>query len=100
VSVGDWRRGAGPWQDSDSGHRVVACRCGEQWRYMALGPDRAAGWDYREWRDGAIPHWSGEEPKLHYATGELLPRRREWLGTYDTAEEARARCEKDATTND
>jgi len=91
-----WHRGYGPWQDADSGHRVVACRCGEQWRYTALGPDRAEGCDHREWRDGAIPHWSGEEPRLHYGEGELLPQRREWLGTYDTPDEARMRCEKDA----
>jgi len=57
-----WHRGAGPWQDADSGHRVVACRCGEQWRYTALGPDRAAGWDYREWRED-MEYW-GDEDKV------------------------------------
>jgi len=91
-----WTRGAS-WQDSDTGHRVTAIRVGDAWRFIALGPDRAEGWDYRAWRDGEATHWSGEEPKAHYEAGERIPQPREWLGTFDTAEEARRRCEDDAT---
>ena len=89
-----WARGAdnAPWWDAPTGHRVLALRAGSGWCYFALGPDRSAGWDYRAWRNGTGRHWSGQEPKVHYARGEQILQPREFLGRADTAEAARALC--------
>lgn len=94
-----WTRSAsGPWEEADSGHRVLACRVGSQWRYTALSPDRRSdGWSYRAWANGSAPHWSGEEPKIHYAKGDRIPQPRDILGVSDTPDEARALCAADAS---
>jgi hypothetical protein len=94
-----WTRGPNnaPWWDAQTGHRVLACRVRDHWVYLALGPDRAAGWSYRDWSRGEIPHWSGQEPKARYKVGERIPQPRVLLGRADSAEAARALCAKDAT---
>lgn len=94
----NWTRGAdnAPWWDAETGHRVLACRVASGWRYLALGPDRTVGWDYRAWRDGQIPHWSGEEPRGHYDDEHPVPMPRALLGSTDNPEAARALCAADA----
>lgn len=92
----NWTRNPGGWQDADSGHRVLAIRRGDAWVFWALGPDRMAGWDYRAWSNGRIPHWSGREPPEHYARGMHILERREFIGESPDAETARRMCEDHA----
>jgi len=82
--------------DSDTGHRVVGVPVNGDTRYVAWGPDRTAGWNYRDWRDGRIPHYSGADPKPRYVLGERLPTPRVLLGVYPNFRDAAARCERDA----
>lgn len=90
---GPWAQGGRHFQEHASGARVVACKGANGYCFLAYGPDRAAGWDYRAWRSGQIPHWSGEEPKARYRRGEAIPQPRAFLGAFDTAAAARACCE-------
>lgn len=69
--------------DGPGGARVVCMKAADGWRYLAYGADRSAGWDYRRWASGEIPHWSGEEPKAHYARGETIPPDREYVGRFE-----------------
>lgn len=85
-------------QHSDTGARVA--KCGYQgadgalaYRYLAYGPDRAAGWQYRTWSNGTAKHWSGTEPPIRYALGEPIPQRYPLLGVFDSAATAQAACE-------
>lgn len=78
--------------DGPGGVRVTAVKAGDGWRFLAWGPDRSAGWDYRAWRDGRAPHWSGEEPAVHYPRGHSIPQPALLLGCFATAAEARAAC--------
>jgi len=93
-----WTRGPdrAPWEDADSGHRVLAIRRGDAWVFWAFGPDRRAGWSYRAWANGEAPHWSGSDPPVRYAIGEHVPQPRVFLGEAASAADARALCERDA----
>mgnify|MGYP000157892908 CR=1 FL=1 len=53
------------------------------------GPLPFEGWDYRAWRDGRAPHWSGQDPKVHYSRGESIPQPSLLLGVFGTGAEAR-----------
>lgn len=93
-----WERSeSGPWWDANTGHRILAMRRADGWAYLALGPDRSAGWSYRAWSSGAGPHWSGQEPREHYARGEHIPQPRESLGICDSPEAARDLCANHAS---
>jgi hypothetical protein len=59
---------------------------------MAYGPNLSAGWDYRAWSNGSAPHWSGEEPREHYARGEHIAQPRAFLGVWESAQQAREAC--------
>ena len=59
------------------------------YRYLAYGPDRAAGWSYRAWSSGSAKHWSGTEPPIRYAQGERIEQPRPFLGRFDSAEAAK-----------
>ncbi|MEA3641855.1 MAG: hypothetical protein VBE63_18240 [Lamprobacter sp.] len=95
-----------PWQQisphclqhTETGARIA--KCGRQgaagalaYRYLAYGPDRAAGWSYRAWSNGSAKHWSGQQPPIRYALGERIPQARELLGAFETAAEAKVACE-------
>lgn len=81
-------------QDGPGGCRVCAERTPDGgWRFAAWGPDRSAGWSYRDWSNGAARHWSGEEPRAHYARGELIPQPAVFYGFFASAAAARAACE-------
>ena len=62
------------------------------YRYLAYGPDRAAGWSYRAWSSGSAKHWSGTEPPIRYAQGEPIPQRYPLLGVYTSAKQAKGCC--------
>ena len=87
-----------------SGARIAKCGYGPdatgrpRHRYLAYGPSRAAGWNYRAWSNGSAQHWSGQEPRAHYALGEPIPQPRALIGIYDDADQAKAAIENSAQT--
>ena len=85
-------------QHRDTGARVAKCGYlgadgALAYRYLAYGPDQAAGWSYRAWSAGSAPHWSGQEPRIRYERGQAILQPRALLGVFDSAAEAKSACE-------
>lgn len=90
-----WRRVSPYCLAHERGARIAKCGYrgadGEvAFWYLLYGPDRAAGWDYRAWRNGGCGHWSGREPPVRTALGEHIEQPRVLWGRYESAEQARA----------
>jgi len=84
-----WRRVSRYLEVHDLGYRVSASYPGMGWRFSAWSPEAEPTLNYWQWR---AKHCTS----THYARGEAPPARRELLGIYLTATEARAACEAHA----
>jgi hypothetical protein len=75
----NWTRIDRWFAESDAGYRIAISRHGDGWVYLCFTSPR--------------PGWR-EEMKVRYRQGESVPREREWIGTTNDPEAARAICER------
>jgi hypothetical protein len=73
-------------QSADSGHRVSAAWNGQDWQFSAWAPPEEPELSYWQWADR-------HHDRTHYPRGSEVPQRVQHLGTYLSAERARAACQ-------
>jgi hypothetical protein len=70
------------------GVQISAVRVGDDWRYVAWSGLDKPDLKYWDWVKQA-------DFRVAYALGEMIPQRRQMLGVFGTAAEARAACQSE-----